>query len=173
MGKRSNFKRFKHDAYDTPPEAVIPLLPFLLDNTKFVEPCAGRCHLIWALEDHGHICIFRSDIGPNYDNGVLMRDALKIERALGECYITNPPWSRPILHPIILHLSKLAPTWLLLDADWMHTKQARPYLARCQKIISIGRVKWIKDSKYTGKDNCCWYLFGNYKCEPTFYGRTP
>jgi len=55
----------------------------------------------------------------------------------------------------------LAPTWLLFDADWMHTKQAEEYLSRCEKIISVGRLKWIADSDHAGKDNCAWYLFGN------------
>jgi len=30
----------------------------------------------------------------------------------------------------------------------------------------VGRVKWIPDSKMTGKDNCAWYLFDN-----TFEGK--
>ena len=29
MGRRSNFQRIDKDAYDTPPEAVLPLLPYL------------------------------------------------------------------------------------------------------------------------------------------------
>jgi len=29
-------------------------------------------------------------------------------------------------------------------------------------IVSVGRVKWIPDSKHTGKDNVCWYLFTKY-----------
>jgi hypothetical protein len=172
MGKRSNFKRFKQDAYDTPPEAVIPLLPFLLDETEFVEPCAGKGHLIDHLKKHGHKCMYGSDITPGRDD-IYAKDVFDLTGCDANCFITNPPWTRPTLHKLIPHLSQFAPTWLLLDSDYMHTKQAVPYLARCQKIVSIGRVKWIPDSKHTGKDNCCWYLFGNYKCEPTFYGRTP
>ena len=61
------------------------------------------------------------------------------------------------------------PTWLLFDADWAHTKQARPYLKYCDKIVSVGRVKWIPDSKMTGKDNCAWYLFLKDECQTKFY----
>ena len=43
---------------------------------------------------------------------------------------------------------------------------------RLHKIVSIGRVKWIENSKSTGKDNCCWYLFdAKYDGETKFYGR--
>jgi hypothetical protein len=78
-----------------------------------------------------------------------------------------------VLHQLIIHLSSLAPTWLLFDADWAHTKQAVPYLERCRKIVSVGRVKWIPDSKMTGKDNCAFYLFrsGTASAPIEFYGR--
>lgn len=64
VGKRSTgvFPRRAQDAYDTPPEAVLPLLPHLLDNTSFYEPCAGNGHLVSALQDHGHICKYATDI---------------------------------------------------------------------------------------------------------------
>ena len=32
-----------------------------------------------------------------------------------------------------------------------------------KKIVSVGRIKWIPDTKSTGKDNCCWYLFDRKK----------
>jgi len=74
---------------------------------------------------------------------------------------------------MIEHFSDMRPTWLLFDADWMHTKQSAPYLWRLRKIVSVGRLKWIPDSRYTGKDNCCWYLFDGRKNDesPTFFGR--
>jgi len=174
MGKRSNFKRFKQDAYDTPLEAVEPLFPFLLDGTFFCEPCAGNGMLTGFLRRQGHYCVQQTDIRDGVA-GIYHKDVEQYNNLPkpADCFITNPPWERRLLHNIIYRLSKLGPTWLLIDADWMHTKQAVPYLARCRKIVSIGRVKWIPDSKYTGKDNCCWYLFGKHKCEPTFYGRTP
>jgi hypothetical protein len=38
--------------------------------------------------------------------------------------------------------------------------------------VSIGRVKWVEDSKGSGKDNSCWYLFDYHHRGPTeFYGR--
>ena len=95
-----------------------------------------------------------------------------MEYCEGDMFITNPAWDRKILHPLITHLSNLAPIWLLFDADWMHTKQSKAYMHRCAKIVSVGRIKWIPDSKMTGKDNCAWYLFDKNKWEETrFYGR--
>lgn len=73
--------------------------------------------------------------------------------------IENPPWTRPILHRIIRRYSQMYPTWLLFDADWMHTQQASPYMKMCRKVVAVGRVKWFPNSKHTGKDNCAWYLF--------------
>ena len=73
---------------------------------------------------------------------------------------------------MIEYFTAFRPTWLLFDADWMHTKQSASFMHRLHKIVSIGRVKWIENSKSTGKDNCCWYLFdAKYDGETKFYGR--
>lgn len=182
MGKRSTgvFERRERDYYPTPESAVLPLLPHLLFATRFTEPCAGNGQLAEHLKSHGHICIFQSDINPEY--GCRTHDATKDKlvsinpayRHQSCCFITNPPWSREILHPIIQNLSSQLPTWLLFDADWMHTKQSIPYLPYLRKVVSVGRVKWIPESTMTGKDNCCWYLFDQDKMlveETVFYGR--
>jgi hypothetical protein len=77
---------------------------------------------------------------------------------------------RTSLHPLIEKLSDLRPTWLLFDADWVHTKQSINYLPRLRKIVSIGRVKWF--DKTAGKDNSCWYLFDKPSdIAVEFYGR--
>lgn len=162
MGKRSSFERRERDFYPTPAEAVVPLLRHLRPNTRFIEPCAGDGALIRHLGGAGHSCVGAWDIEPR-DEGIAAGDALALDRfALGlawEQIITNPPWSRSVLHPLIEHLSDLGPTWLLFDADWAHTRQAAPFRDRLRRIVSVGRVKWIPDSPFTGKDNCAWYLF--------------
>ena len=172
MGKRSNFERVERDFYPTPGPAVLPLLPHLAPATSFIEPCAGDGALVRHLQEAGHYCARASDIAPRHDS-VVELDAFQIGKTLANCIITNPPWDRKVLHPLIRHLSALAPTWLLFDADWMHTRQSADLVKGCSKIVSIGRVKWIPDSKMTGKDNCCWYLFESGHVEgPHFYGRT-
>jgi len=175
MGKRSTFERRERDFYPTPYEAVEPLIPHLPKGVVFDEPCAGDGVLIQHLESFDMNCAFASDVCPDqsWDLPVIKTyDVFDRTVCHGDYFITNPPWDRKILHPLICHLSMIAPTWLLFDADWMHTKQSADLIKRCVKIVSVGRVKWIADSKMTGKDNCCWYLFDAKHDGPTeFIGR--
>ncbi|MAM60842.1 class I SAM-dependent methyltransferase [Maritimibacter sp. UBA3975] len=171
MGKRSDFERIPRDFYPTPREAVLPLIPHLPEWFTYLEPCAGDGALINALPGSA-IC--PSDIDPRGE-GIMQRDALELtERQLSACdfIITNPPWDRKVLHPMIEHFSAMRPTWLLFDADWMHTKQSAPYMPWLRKVVSVGRVKWIPGSKMTGKDNCAWHLFDqNAEGDTVFVGR--
>ena len=153
MGKRSLFPRVLQDAYQTPPEAVAPLLPHLEPGSRFIEPCAGEGRLIEHLVGAGHKCVGQCDLP------IDARTWRYVSAEPGVVFLTNPPWRRDVLHPIIANLSDQLPTWLLLDAAWIHTKQSSPYLPRLQKIVSVGRVRWIKNSPFTGKDDCAWHLF--------------
>lgn len=174
MSKRTpDLERKPRDLYETPERPVAPLLPFLPKGTRFVEPCAASGLLVGHLEGAGHWCVAASDIHPlNPDYGTL--DALQLPRPPdGTMIITNPPWSRELLHPMIVHFSDLAPTWLLFDADWAHTGISKPYRERCRKIVSVGRVKWVfEGSKVPGFDNAAWYEFGEPRAGsvPAFYG---
>jgi hypothetical protein len=166
MGKRSNFERRDSDFYPTPRAAVLPLLPYLRGIRSFAEPCCGDGALIRHLESFGLACVYSGDIQSG-------QDALELI-SYGTCdsIITNPPWSRDVLHRLIAHFQNIAPTWLLLDADWKQTRQAAPYLPHCSDIVAIGRVKWIEGSKHTGKDNACWYRFdARHKAGPVFHWR--
>ena len=160
MGKRSDFERQPRDFYPTPKEAVIPLLPHLPEKGLFAEPCAGDGRLIEHIEELTSLSgYWMTDIEPHADfigNG----DALTDKIVGCDICITNPPWDRKILHPLIDNLSNQLPTWLLFDADWMHTKQSVPYIKICSKIVSVGRIKWF--GNMTGKDNCAWYLSVSY-----------
>lgn len=160
MGKRSSFERAPRDLYRTTAEAVAPLLPHLAPRTRFFEPCAGDGALVRHLEAAGHVCARATDIHPQGE-GITARCVLQSHLPLGfdPVFITNPPWSRGILHQIIGYLPRFAPTWLLFDADWIHTRQSAPFTPWLRKIVSVGRVKWFPDSKMTGKDNCAWHLF--------------
>jgi hypothetical protein len=152
MGKRSAFERLPQDSYDTPFEALAPLLPHLKPRTRFIEPCVGYGCLVEHLTRAGHVCVGQYD---------LPTDArfARYDIPEGAVFITNPPWRRDALHAIIANLSDQAPTWLLLAGDWLHTQQSIPYLMRLRTIVSIGRVRWIPDSPYDGKDNAVWTLF--------------
>lgn len=160
MGKRSDFPRRKNDLYRTfDPRAVVALLPHLDPFTLFYEPCAGDGVLVDQLEAAGHLCVFQSDIDPQAD-GIEQADAFGLFDVIdGATIITNPAWSRPILHPLIVHLSNLAPTWMLYDAAWLFTKQSAPFLPRLRKVIAVGRLRWMEGTTMDGKDDCAWYLF--------------
>lgn len=178
MGKRSDFERLPRDYYPTPIEAVVPLIDHLPYSFDYVEPCAGDGRLVDHITKltggHGE-CVFKSDIEPQAE-GILQNDALELcfgGYGVADMCITNPPWERKFLHSFLEHWLNLCPTWLLFDADWMHTKQSALYMTYCSKVVSVGRVKWIEGSKSVGKDNCCWYLFDAFDKEPTkFFGRT-
>jgi len=174
MGKRSNFKRNVHDNYPTPFSAVAPLIKHLrLENIReFIEPCAGEGLLIKHLARYGLICRLGTDIRSGIDIF-----NLSVTLNIGEAVITNPPWTREILHPLIDHVlgETKHPLWLLLDADWGYTKQAYRHMLWCTDIVTVGRVKWIEGSKYTSKDNCAWYRFQHSsQNKPTqFWPREP
>ena len=178
MGKRSDFERKPRDFYPTPIEAVYPLLEHLEEDFLFAEPCAGDGTLIEHLETKG-VCMWASDIEPQA-KGIHRSpyDKLGFNELIESNYIiTNPPCDRSILHPIIDFFAPQMPTWLLFDADWIHTKQSKPYMEMCHKIVSVGRIKWF--GNMTGKDNCAWYLFDKKGVEifpfeksyVEFYGR--
>lgn len=176
MGKRSDFERVERDFYPTPYSAVVPLLPHLECGDMFLEPCAGKMDLVLHLEANGLSCAGALDISPQHHD-VVAFDALRedLDNFCGgaDYIITNPPWDRSLLHPMIRRFCSLKPSWLLFDADWMHTKQSAEFMPLLRKVVSVGRVKWIPDSKMTGKDNCAWYLFDAKGDGPaTFYGRT-
>lgn len=171
MGKRSNFKRRKQDAYDTPYKAVYPLSPHLPRASTYIEPCAGAGLLLAALGSEGFPCVYATDINPRAEN-VRQGDALKFHyKQKADYIITNPPWTRQLLHPMIDHFKQFHDTWLLFDADWAHTKQAIPYLIYCHKIVSVGRVSWMENG-VSGLDNVAWYLFKKHPALGTvFVGR--
>lgn len=165
MGKRSDFERKPRDFYRTPIEAVVPLIPHLewRVSQKWIEPCAGDAALIDHI-DHltpkEFLCTEAYDIHPMHDS-IMEQDFFDLEVGDHIDYvITNPPWDRKFLHPMLEKCRTFpCPTWLLFDADWPHTKQSSTFMEYCDKIVAVGRVKWIPDSKFTGKDNCCWYRF--------------
>ncbi len=177
MGKRSTFERREKDFYPTPFKAVLPLVEHVRGLT-FCEPCAGEGDLFEHLLNFDVIGIELSDIEVRKDGyGIALRDVFDITATKADCFITNPPWpqghrGQPTVS-IIEHLSTIAPTWLLLSSDFSHNAYFGRISDRCRKIVSVGRVKWIADSKYTGKENCAWYLFDKPSDQrPVFYGRS-
>lgn len=168
MGKRSDFARIDRDLYNTPPEAVAPLLRCLQPQTRFWEPCYGEGWLAAVLKAVGHRFL------GGFDLPIDARSHRYGELAPGEVFITNPPYwgKRRDLHPLIRNLSDQAPTWLLMNSDWLFNVSSGPLTRRVQRIIAVGRVKWIPDSRNTGMENAAWLLFdGKAEHSGFFVGR--
>src|SRR5262245_5888753 len=137
MGRRSSFERLPRDFYQTPVAAVPSLIPHLRGVRTFAEPCAGDGALVRHLEGFGLRCVYQGDIADG-------RDALAItDYGDADVIITNPPYTRSVMHALIERFTRILPTWLLLESDWAHTKQARPFMPSCTDIVSVGRLRWI------------------------------
>jgi hypothetical protein len=110
MGKRSDFPRLPQDSYDTPESAVAPLLDHLGRSIRFIEPCVGNGYLIGHLKRAGHVCVGAYDLPDDartmrYVDAQVSLSDLPFEEVT---FITNPPWSRPVLHPLIENLANQA-----------------------------------------------------------------
>ncbi len=178
MGKRSSFERRDRDFYRTPIEAVAPLIAHLPAG-EFAEPCAGDGALVDAIE---HLskrrvrCVWKADIEPQRAD-ITAKDFLATGEDDGladaDFIITNPPWDWPTFSQIASMAALWRkPAWFLLPADYAHNRRCAELLKRCERIVSIGRVKWIADSPASGKENCAWYLLQPYPVAVTaFYPR--
>lgn len=179
MGKRSSFAVDPLGRYDTPPEAVVPLTGHLPCGLRYWEPCAGRGALIRAL-DRWATCVGATDVEPRADRidalpGLRLSGAM-LDQARADAILTNPPWPRsggagqPTLD-LLLHWSRMRPTWVLLAADFAHCAYFARLEAACAKIVSVGRVSWAGNGT-AGKDNAAWYLFDAANTrQPRFFGR--
>jgi hypothetical protein len=175
VGRRSDLPRIRNDAYATPLAAVTPLVPFLNQTTPFVEPCVGDGALVRHLEACGRVCVAAFDVAPRHPS-IVVRDALTLTATdlVGtECIISNLPWTRSILHPLINHLRDLRPVWTVIDATWAHTKQAAELILYCSQIVSIGRLRWFVGTSSGGKDDAAWYKFEAEPASTIFTGRAP
>ncbi len=139
MGKRSNENTVRpKDFWPTvDPACIPPAMEKDLYGHTYYEPCVGNGDLVEHLKKVGAICVGSSDV--REIEGVRQLDALKLKdyHLNNPDYIlTNPPFSWELLQPLLYYLPTLAPTWLLLPADFMHNVQD------CQaNCLRTGRVK--------------------------------
>ena len=122
------------------------------------------------MKKNGIECRGMSDIDPrNPDVDAI--DVFDLTACSGDMFITNPPWDWDVLSKLIPHLSSLAYTWLLLNADLMHNKRMGGFMNQCEAVVSVGRVSWMGNGK-KGFENCAWYCFNDRHVEFTeFYSR--
>ena len=166
MSKRSNFEKIPKDFYaTTDPKAVPPKFIDYIRGKTYAEPCCGEGDLVDLLADIA-VCRWESDI-ENRGAGKIWDAMCLTEHELEKCelIITNPPYTKDVLLPMIDHFISLRPTWLLLPSDLAHNIYFKPYMGCCSRIISVGRLRWFKDSKHTSTENFCWYHWASP--EPT------
>lgn len=70
--------------FQTPPEAIIPLLPFLRKEWKIWECAAGKGNLVKAFQGYGFDVVASDIIDGN--------DFLMYEPKHYDCIVTNPPY---------------------------------------------------------------------------------
>lgn len=176
MGKRSDKERIPHDFYATTDlKALAPEFTKNIRGKSYAEPCYGEGDLENLLRDFA-LCEWRSDIRTTTSGCYTLDASCLSKESIDRCdlIITNPPYTRNVLLPMIEKFISLKPTWLLLPADYMHNVYFGDYMSRCSKVVSIGRLKWFKDSPHTSTDNYAWYYW-KYKAdtetETVFYGR--
>lgn len=164
MGKRSSFDRIERDFYPTPLAAVPTLISHIRDIHTFAEPCCGNGALVRHLESHGLRCTYAGDIATG-------QDALALDTyGDADAIITNPPYTRPLMHALIWHFARILPAWLLLETDWACTKQAVPFMPCCSDIAVIGRLRWLENTTMTGMQNFAWYRFdARHAAGPIFH----
>lgn len=164
MSKRQRkFEHVPRSYYPTPIKAVEPLIPHLpTHGFTYIEPCVGDGRLVTHLRElapHGR-CVAQWDIEPK-EKGTPARDALDVpdeDYREAAWVITNPPWERSVLHPMIDKFSRNCQTWLLFDTNWFFTKQANLLKPFLHKFVTVGRVSWLDNGK-GGFDDAAWYLF--------------
>ena len=177
MGKRSSLEKIPKDFYPTTdPKAIPPKLVEFIRGKSYASPCYGNGDLEDLLMDVA-ICRWRSDIRETVGSSKVL-DALCLSKediARCDMILENPPFTKSVLLPMLDHFVSLKPTWLLLPADMMHNVYFKEYVDKCTRIVSVGRLKWFKDSPHSSTDNYAWY-FWPQEAKPNnathFYGRS-
>lgn len=73
------------DGYQTPPEAIVPLLPFIKPGWVIWEPACGEGNLVKAFVQHGYTVV-----GTDLLTG---QSFLDYQPEHFDCIVTNPPYS--------------------------------------------------------------------------------
>lgn len=162
MSKRTpNTIARPRDFWATPPEAVMPLVPYLRSDVGtrgFVEPCAGAGALVDALAAHGVKCTVAFDIAPQRA-GIRSGDASKVTVPGPSIpIVTNPPWKQALLEPILENIIGKTTVWLLLPLDYVANLWTNPFMAHVSRIVPVGRVSWLGNGQ-GGFDNVAWFRF--------------
>lgn len=177
MSKRSNFKKNPRDYYQTfDRRAGDALAPFIKDVETFAEPFVGNGALVNQLqENHDKLCFWKSDIEPQPDvsfglTSLVMDFSEVSSHDMRHCdvMITNPPFTKELFHEAIEHFTPMINCWWLNQADYIFNKGSSHIIDKyVTDVVTIGRLKWFKDTNQSSVDNFVWI-----KTSKTKYGDT-
>lgn len=172
MAKSSPFPNAPRDLYQTQACGVAPLIGQLTrhGHMRVVDPCAGAGNIAFylaalrALTPHDVEAVGQYDVRPLAPH-IEQMDARHMSSshvAGADAFVTNPPWSRRLLDPLMAHLYGLAPTWLLLPLDHAANAWFAPHMEHCLEVHPTPRLRWFEptvghDDVYTR--NTAWFLF--------------
>lgn len=138
---------YSPDDFQTPREAIYPLLPWLKPDWVIWECAQGKGYLIQALREHGYEVI-GTDI-------LTDQDFLKWEPERYDCIITNPPYS--LKQKFLIRAYRLGkPFALLLPLTALETKARQDLFARhgVEIILFDKRINFYVPS---GKESKSWF----------------
>lgn len=170
---------YERGFWPTPYAGVPALMQHLPKVFTYCEPCVGRGDLIKHMSHFrkGAILTQAYDTHPLIDDVRLLDtryltadDTTSPIHGEADFIITNPPWIKEMMEPMLLRWPQLKPTWVLVNATFLHTLWGARIMPYCHKIVSIGRIQWIPGSKGTGLVDACWLLLDKPRGkQPDFY----
>ncbi len=146
------------DDCQSPPYAILPLLPFIDPDWIIWEPAAGEGYLVRAMQAHG-LHVIDSDIKTN-------QDFYTWQPGYWDVSITNPPWSEPAKW--MAHCYTLGKPWALLlkteVASNVRIQELQRNFGRMEHIYCNARIDYKMPHKgWSAKGsfvNSHWYTWG-------------
>jgi len=159
----ADYKRKKNDAYQTPPEAVAPLLATISFSERVCDPCSGKGNILRVLKAKGHL-VGGGDITRGYDF------LLHKFRWPGHDVVTNPPFGgrsgKTAVAFVKRALEVTAPEGkvaMLLPVDFDSGGSREIIFGMCPhfsaKIILLNRIRWFRNQ--SGSTNHAWYVWNH------------
>lgn len=108
------------------------------------------------------------DIEPDLSLGYDIEKANAVDRKFEKCdfVITNPPFSQEYKDTCFKILDKSINceevskgVWFLLPFNWCCNADFQWAMLKCERVVPIGRMKWIKNSKHSESKDCAWFYF--------------
>lgn len=146
MGK--HISTVSPDDYQTPPEAVYPLLEYLPVSWKIWECASGKNNLVTAFKERGHEVV-SSDILQGEEFDFLIHEEEEYD-----CIITNPPYSKKMEFLNRCYDLK-KPFALLMPVSTLETRTRQEIFQKngVQILFLGGRIKFETPDGKKGKQS--------------------